>query len=93
MVAGSMRASACAVAITWACPATLGAAKPAFSAPSLFTAELRITACTLSPSASASDNRLSTTTAAPLPGIVPWARASNGRHRPSGENRPPSDTG
>ena len=43
------------------------------SEPSLLMAEPRITAWMVSPSASASASRLSTTTPAPLPPTVPWA--------------------
>ncbi len=53
---------------------------------SLLTADPTITACTRSPSASASTSRRSTTTPAPLPKIVPFASASKARQWPSGES-------
>jgi hypothetical protein len=90
MVSGSTRESASASEITAACPATEGAVNPALSEPSLLTAEARITACTTSPSASASSIRFSTTTPTPLPSTVPPASASKARQWPSGERMPPS---
>ncbi len=71
-------------------PSTLGAEKAILSEPSLLTAEPRITPCTVSPSAIASDSRLSTTMPPPLPHNVPFASASNERQWPSGERMPPS---
>ncbi len=72
---------------TW--PATPGALKPALPAPSLLTAEPRMTACTGSPSASAWSSRLSSTAATPLPPTVPSASASKARQRPVGDRTDP----
>jgi hypothetical protein len=66
-----------------ACPRTPGALNPILSAPSLLTAEDRITARMSSPSRSASPSSFSTTTPTPVPKIVPFAAASNGRQCPS----------
>ncbi len=74
---------------TSACPSTPGALKPTLAAPSLLTAEPRITACTVSPSASARSRRLSRTAATPLPPTVPSASASKARHRPVGDRIDP----
>ncbi len=74
---------------TSTCPSTPGALKPTLAAPSLLTAEPRITACTVSPSASARSRRLSRTAATPLPPTVPSARASKARQRPVGERIEP----
>jgi hypothetical protein len=63
----------------------LGAVNAPLSEPSLLTAVARITARTLSPSARAASSRLSSTTPAPLPKMVPRALASNVRMCPSGE--------
>src|SRR5262245_31414731 len=90
MVRGSTPATPSAWVITAACPSTPGAEKPTLPDPSLVTALPRMTARTVSPSASASDRRLSTTTPPPLPQIVPADRASNARQWPSGEVTPPS---
>ncbi|MBB4941541.1 hypothetical protein FHR32_005918 [Streptosporangium album] len=57
----------------------LGAENPTLLAPSLLIALPSTTARMLSPSASASDSRFSTTTPPPLPQIVPAAFASNAR--------------
>ncbi len=72
---------------TW--PATPGAVNPTLAAPSLLTAEPRMTACTLSPSASARSSRLSSTAATPLPPTVPSASASKARQRPVGDRMEP----
>ena len=85
MASPARPAAAWAAAITVAWPSRLGAAKPSLTAPSLLTAEPRITAEMASPSASACSSRLSTTTPAPLPKTVPWAASSNGRQCPSRE--------
>ena len=69
---------------------TLGAVKPTFMDPSLLTAEPRMTAWILSPSAMASSIRLSTTIATPSAKTVPLASASNGRVCPSFDRMPPS---
>ncbi len=71
------------------CPAAPGAANPRLSAPSLVTAEPRITACTVSPSASARASGLRRTAAAPLPPTVPSAAASKARTAPVGERVEP----
>ncbi|CAM3655173.1 hypothetical protein COSO111634_22080 [Corallococcus soli] len=90
MVRGSTPAFACAVAMTVACPSTPGAAKLIFAAPSLLTATPRSTAWISSPSACASDSRLSTTAPTPSLKRVPVALASKGRQCPSWESMPPS---
>ncbi len=90
MVSGPTPASASASATTSAWPTTLGALKPTLSEPSLLTAEPRITARTVSPSARASASRLSTTTPAPSPNTQPRAPASKVRTCPSGDSMPPS---
>ncbi len=90
-VAGSTSPTASASSITAAWPSTLGAVKPTFWAPSLLMAEPRTTACTVSPSASASSSRFSTTRATPLPVIAPRASASKARQCPSGESTPPGE--
>ena len=73
-----------------ACPSTLGAVKLTLAEPSLLRAAPLITASTVSPSATASASRFSTTTPIPLLKTVPWACASYGRQRPSGEVMAPS---
>src|SRR5690606_4820069 len=83
-------ASACAIAITAAWPSLLGAVKLALPPPSLLTAAPRTTAYTGLPSATASDRRLSSTTAAPSLNTVPVASASKLRVLPSADSIPPS---
>ncbi len=83
MSSGPTPASSMARVTTSACRSALGAVKPTLCAPSLLTATARITAEIRSPSARASVSRLSTTTPAPLPKIVPVAAASKGRQWPS----------
>ena len=89
MLAASTPAAASAASITAHCRSRLGAVKLCFSAPSLLTAEPLITACTVSPAASASSSRRSTTTPTPLPGTVPAASAAKARQWPSGAWMPP----
>ena len=79
--------------ITAVCPDTLGALKPTLPAPSLLAAVPRITARIWSPSARASDSRLSTTMPTPVEKTVPLACASNDRHRPSRLSGPPDTHG
>jgi hypothetical protein len=74
---------------TDATPSWLGAVNPDRAAPSLPTALPRITACTGSPSASASESRRSATTPTPELNDVPVDRVSNARHNPSAEVMPP----
>jgi len=81
---------ASARATTSACPSALGAVKPTFCAPSLLIADPLTTARTVSPPASASARRLSTTTPAPPPNTVPRAPASKARQWPSGDRIPDS---
>src|SRR5882724_6947290 len=75
-----------AIPTTSAWPATEGAVKPTFAAPSLLIAAPRITAWMVSPSACASSRRFRTTIPTPLPGTVPRAAASKGRQWPSGRS-------
>jgi hypothetical protein len=89
MVPAGTSATICAARMALACPCTLGAVKPILSAPSLLAAEPLMTACTVSPSRSASASRLSTTMPAPLPMTVPAALASKARQWPSGERIAP----
>src|SRR3546814_17881602 len=65
MLRASTFASSSAIATSAAWPSTLGAVKLALSEPSLLTAQPRIRAMTLFPSATAPDSRLRSTTAAP----------------------------
>ncbi|PSK61470.1 hypothetical protein B0E53_06630 [Micromonospora sp. MH33] len=88
MVRGSMPARPTAWATASICPSMLGAVKPTLPAPSLLIALPSTTARMVSPSAIASERRLSRVTPTPLPQTVPLAPASNGRHRPSGEVKP-----
>ena len=85
-----MPAFACAVAMAAACPSTPGAAKLILAAPSLLMPTPRSTAWMTSPSACASDRRLSTTAPTPSLKRVPVAFASKGRQCPSRESMPPS---
>ena len=90
MLAASTPALASAARSAAACPSTLGAVKPTLAVPSLLLAEPRMTARTVSPSATASSRRFRTTAPTPLPPTTPWARASKARVWPSGEAIPPS---
>ncbi len=87
---GSTSPNAKAKLITSLWPWALGAVYPTFSRPSLFTAAPRTTAMILSPSSTASCNRLSTTTPTPSPNTVPLASLEKGRQYPSGEKINPS---
>src|ERR1043165_531607 len=71
--------------MSFSCAGPLGTVSPLLR-PSWFTAELRMSARTLSPSAIASDRRLSTTTPQPSPRTKPSAAASNVLHLPSAAN-------
>ncbi|SKU45508.1 Uncharacterised protein [Mycobacteroides abscessus subsp. abscessus] len=84
----STPATACAAMMTSLWAVTLGAVNPVLCRPSLLTALPLTTARIRSPSASASDRRLSSTTPTPSPGNMPAAAASKARHRPSGESGP-----
>ena len=84
--AGSTPASAQAARNTAACAAGLGAIRP-LDRPSWLTAEPRTTASTRSPSRSASESRLSTTTPQPSPRTKPSAAASKAWHAPVGDMR------
>ncbi len=90
MLRASTPAERSAAVTTRACPSMLGAVKLAFTPPSLLIAAPRSTACTVSPSASASDRRLSSTTVAPSLNTVPRAWALKVRVWPSGDSIEPS---
>ena len=90
IVSGSTPASACASAMTSACPSTLGAVKLTLFEPSLLSAAPLMTAEISSPSASASASRFNTTTPTPWLNTVPAAFTLNARQCPSGDVMPPS---
>ncbi len=89
MSAAVSPASASAASVSATSDSTLGAVKPV-ERPVWLTAEPCTTACTRSPSRRASSRRLSTRTPQPSPRAKPFARASKGRHRPSGDRVPAS---
>ena len=73
--------------ITSRCASAFGAVTP-LDRPSWLIADPRTTASTRSPSRTASDSRLSTTTPAPSPRTNPSAPTSKVLHRPSGDSIP-----
>ncbi|MEZ5979749.1 MAG: hypothetical protein R3F34_16235 [Planctomycetota bacterium] len=79
---GESPASRSAARMTSACAARLGTVSPLL-APSWLIAVPRTSACTRSPSRSASDRRFSSTTPAPSERTEPFARASKLLQRPS----------
>src|SRR3546814_10920643 len=80
MLRASTFASSSAIATSAAWPSTLGAVKLALSEPSLLTAQPPIRAMTSLPSATASDSRLRSSTAAPSLKTVPLAHEIGRAH-------------